>query len=163
MSRQERVGRNLAGFEVPAALPVLEIGPSPRSERVASLYRSLSKDIDAGTFAAGAPLPSVRELVARYRPVSKDTVQGVLSLLVAVGYLERRNRRRFIVLPESRRSFEPLSVVMMDEGTREHLAALATQHGEDEVVRVFQRGLHEIMAMRLTPSVPSGGTEKGES
>ena len=73
-----------------------ELKKSPGVPLYEALYRCIREDILSGKLAAGEKLPSKRALAAHLE-VSKVTVEGAYSQLLAEGYLRSEEKVGFFV------------------------------------------------------------------
>ena len=86
-----------------------ELKKSPGVPLYEALYRCIRDDILAGTLAAGEKLPSKRAL-AQNLEVSKITVEGAYSQLLAEGYIRAQEKVGYFVesLPETLTAPKPV-------------------------------------------------------
>ncbi|MGW0810198.1 GntR family transcriptional regulator [Nonomuraea sp. NPDC002799] len=97
-----------------------------------AIYRDVLAQIDGGTFAAGQPLPSQRELADHYG-VSLMTVRQALQRLSAEGRIEQRHGRgTFVagtVLPYQLNSLGSLAEDLAGQGIDLVTVLLGVRHG----------------------------------
>ena len=73
-----------------------ELNKKPGMPLYEDLYRHIREDIRTGRLAAGAKLPSKREL-ANHLKISKITVEGAYNQLLSEGYIRSRERAGYFV------------------------------------------------------------------